>query len=234
MTKNFWEKEYKNPTHLAISEEPSGDLENFVRWAVRNSDWPPFPQGGLVVDVGCGNGRNIIALCEESGMKGEAFDISNEAIAQAKKKAREKNLTINFSVRNAGDFFPLLNESTDVVLDMMVSHFLNEKERASLYKEIARIVKPFGWFYFKTFILDGDLHARRLIDKNPSGEFNTYIHPKIKVAEHVFTEEEIIEIFSPSFVIHKMIKSYKHIKDGEAHKRRTVSVYMERRRDDND
>jgi hypothetical protein len=108
-------------------------------------------------------------------------------------------------------------------------------------------MKPFGWLLFKTFILDGDFHAKRLISESPdTGEIiydahgkiienlppetNSYIHPKIGVYEHVWTEAEIHQEFGPYFKIHKMIKSYKHIRDGKPYKRRTVSVYMEKKR----
>jgi len=230
MTKSFWEKEYKNATHLILSTEPSSDMETFVKWALRNSEWPPFPEGGMVLDCGCGNGRNIIALCKEGNMKGYGFDISAEAIRAA--NAEKKGLPITFEVGELGKNIPLPDESVDVALDMMSSHFLGEKERGDFVKELARVVKPFGWLFFKTFSLDGDAHAKRLLRDFPSGEANTYIHPKIKVAEHVFDDSEIYELFTPYFKIHKMIKSYKHVKDGKPHKRRTVSVYMERKRDE--
>ncbi len=231
MNKQFWNDEYKNPHHLTMSDEPSSDMISFVRWAERNAEWPPFPKGGVVLDIGCGNGRNLIALIKESHMKGYGIDISEEAIRQAKSKSQ--NFPITFSVGHAEDPLPFLDQSVDVVLDMMTSHFLNQKMRNNLVSEVARVLKPFGWFFFKTFILDDDQNAMRMIKENPSlEESNTYIHPRIKVTEHVWTEEEILHTFLPYFTIHKIIKSHKHIKDGKPYKRRTVSVYMERKRDD--
>lgn len=227
-SKKFWNDEYKNPEHLAMSNEPSSDLITFVRWAEKNAEWPPFPKGGLILDIGCGNGRNIVSLVKETGMRGIGFDISSEAVNQAKKMAGR--LPILFSVQGAEDRLPVEDASVDVVLDMMSSHFLNELEREGLVKEIVRVMKPYGWLFFKTFILEGDKNAERLIREHPSGEKNSYIHPRIKVQEHVWTEEEIYEIFSPYFRIFKMIKSHKHIKDGQPNKRRTISVYMERKR----
>ncbi len=131
---------------------------------------------------------------------------------------------------------------------MMTTHFLRAAEREAYVAELVRVMKPYGWVFFKTFLLDGDLHAKRLIQENPDrgevindekgniignikAEAHSYIHPRIGVVEHVFTEQEIYDMFSPYFKIYKMIKSYKHIKDGKAFKRRTVSVYMERKRE---
>lgn len=227
--KEFWNEEYKNPEHLALSTDPSSDMISFARWAEKNAEWPPFPEGGMILDIGCGNGRNIIALAGESHMKGLGIDISEEAIAQATEA--KKDLPIEFIVQGAEDPIPLPDGSVDVVLDMMTSHFLNEEEREKYVAEIVRLIKPYGWMFFKSFILDGDQNALRLIKENPAGEKNTYIHPRIGSQEFVWTEDLIRSVFSPYFKIYKLIRSHKHIKDGKPHKRRTVSVYMERKRE---
>ncbi len=236
MTKKFWDKEYKSPEHLALSVEPSGDLITFVHWAERNAEWHPFPRGGMILDIGCGNGRNIIALARESGMKGHGFDISEEAIAQARRaaeialgeQAKTAHFSIEFEVRSATEALPLKDASVDVVLDMMTNHFLKSKERANLLKEILRVLKPYGWMFMKTFILEGDQNAIRMINESPAGEENSYIHPEIGVYEYVATEDTLRKFFSPHFKIHKLIKSHKHVKDGKAWKRRTVSLYLEK------
>lgn len=236
MTKQFWNKEYKNAKHLTLSEEPAEDLLNFARWAIRNSEWDPFPQGGFVLDIGCGNGRNIGTMCQDYKMKGLGIDISDTALQQARDKFI-KNLKIpnlEFKKGAVGDSLELENESVDIALDMMTMHFLNDAKRESYVRELARVIKPFGWMFLKTFILEGDENAKRMIKDypTPDKENNSYIHPRMKVLEHVFTQDELIELFSPYFVVHKMIKSYKHItKEGKPFKRRTISVYLERKRD---
>lgn len=237
----FWNKEYQTGEHLTLSTEPSSDMMGFVKWVVRNSEWYPFPKNGLIVDAGCGNGRNIVPLCGEYNMKGIGIDISGTAIEQAKAMSKEKGITkiepdakvvkeerIKFYVQDLSEKIPAEDASVDIFLDMMTSHFLKDDERKNYAEEIARIVKPYGWMFLKTFVLDADAHAIRLIKDHPAGEHNSYIHPRIDVYEHVWTDDEIIELFAPHFKIHKMIKSYKHIKDGKAYKRRTISVYMER------
>ncbi len=252
--KTFWNKEYSDPRHLTMSDEASSDMETFERWAIRNAEWHPFPKGGVVLDVGCGNGRNLIQMCSSYDMKGVGFDISNVAVELAQKsqdrveKEKGKKISIDWSVQSAGEPLPVEDESVDVVIDAMSTHFLRDRERALYIKELIRITKPFSWVFFKTFVLDGDIHAKHLIKNHPDPglqivddegkiitteppERNSYVHPKIGVYEHVWTEQDIYDTFVPYFKIHKMIKSYKHIKDGKAFKRRTISVYMERQRD---
>ena len=228
----FWNKEYQDAKHLTLSEEPSSDLLSFVKWVNRNSEWPAFFQGGFVLDVGCGNGRNIGNMCEQYHMKGLGFDISDTALKQAKEKfAHIKSL--KFIQQSIYDAIDLPDQSVDIVLDMMAIHFLDDSKRQEYIKDIARVIKPFGWMLLKTFVLDNDQNAIRMIKDypTPQKEHNSYIHPKFKALEHVFIEDELDELFSPYFIIHKKIKSYKHFKDGKPYKRRTISVYLERKRD---
>lgn len=230
--KDFWNSEYSNPEHLALSTEPAEDLKKFSRWMERNGDpvggLQPLFQGSKVIDFGCGNGRNLIYLVQEFGLKGIGYDISEEAIAQAKRAGA--GLPITFKARSiAGTFDDIEDESCDLVLDMMTSHFLKEKEREVFLKELVRILKPAGWVFLKTFLADGDLHAKRLIEEAPADEPGAYIHPRMGVYEHVWTEKGLLEFFEKDFIVKKIEKSHKHMMNGKAFKRRTVSVYLERR-----
>jgi SAM-dependent methyltransferase len=260
-TNDFWNREYDDPKHLTMSTDPSGDLLEFITWTKRNAEWPAFPKHGMIVDIGCGNGRNIVPLCYEFNMNGLGTEISEVAINQAKAMVptvivglEEEGVSINpglkleFKRQQAQDPLPLADQSADVVFDMMVSHQLVRAERERLAAECARVLKPYGWLFFKTFLLEGDMNAKRMIEeyginkdmvkKDPKlggavgePEPNSYVHPQTHGFEHVYTEDEVDEVFGKYFKIHKIKKSHKHIKDGKPWKRRTMSVYMERLRD---
>lgn len=222
----FWNAEYKDASHLALSTNQSEDLEKFVRWLVREEGHALLNVTSSVLDLGCGNGRNIHWLSEEFGMRGVGFDISSEAVKQADRRAKSAHLPLTFSARSIGEPIPLPDESQAFVLDMMTSHFLKADERLALIKEIHRVLRPGGYFFYKTFLLDEDKNAERMILENPAGEENTYVHPKIGVAEHVSTEEEIEDLYAPYFTIHKVSKSHRH--KGKHAKRRSISVYMQK------
>lgn len=233
--KNFWNAQYKKPTHLALSDEPAEDFVKFTRWLEREQGRKFLNVTAQALDLGCGNGRNLIYLAQTYGMRGLGYDSSAEAIHQAQQAA---TATINrsggmsqlmFAVRNLTDPIPLPDASITLALDMMSSHVLLRKEREFLRSEILRTLRPNGFLFFKSFLLEGDQHAERLLKEHPADEEGMYLHPEIGVAEYVWTERAIIDFFEPYFVIHKIDKSYKHInKQGRAWKRRTTSVYLQK------
>lgn len=220
----FWNKEYRDANHLALSENPSEDLVKFTRWLERRDGLKFFKKPWSVLDLGCGNGRNLLWLAENFGTRGIGYDISSEAVTLAKKLSG--GLPIEYHVRSITELLPLPDASQTLVLDMMTSHFLKSSERASLLAETTRVLKPGGWLFWKTFLLDEDEHAKRLLRESPADEAGSYIHPKIGVAEHVFTEEEVTEALAPHFTIHKITKSHGH--RGPSGKRRSMSVYAEK------
>lgn len=224
--KKFWNDEYKSGKHLQLSDEPAEDLEKFCRWQERNYGRRFLNPLSLALDLGSGNGRNLIYLAQNFNVRGLGYDISDVAIKQA--EAASKELPIKYVVRSIEGILDVKDNSVTFVLDMMTSHFLREKEREILRAEILRVLKPGGWFFFKSFLADQDMHVRRLLKENPADEADAYIHPELGVYEHVWTEQSLHDFFSPHFNIQKLERSHKHIKEGRANKRRTIAAYLEK------
>lgn len=222
----FWDAEYKEGGHLALSINPSEDLEKFTRWLVRETGRTLLNVTASVLDLGCGNGRNLIWLSETFGVRGVGYDISHEAVSQAKQRTASLGLPLSYEARSIAGTIPLPDNSVTIALDMMTSHFLNATERDALIEEIHRVLKPGGFLFYKTFLLDEDRHAERMLRENPGEEKHTYIHPEIGVAEHVSTEAEIVERYGRYFTIHKVHKSHRH--KGKYAKRRSVTFYFEK------
>ncbi len=187
----------------------------------------------LVADLGSGNGRNLIWLAREFGCRGVGYDAAAEAVAQA--KSAGQGLPLEFAMRRLDEPLPLADHSVTLALDMMSSHVLRQLERERLRGEISRVLKPGGWFFFKTFLAEGDLHLERLVREHPGGEPNSYLHPAFHHFEHAWTIDEIEDWFLPEFELHKIEKSHKHLKGRnrpggpQAFRRRTVSVYLQKR-----
>ncbi len=224
--KGFWDSEYRDAGHLAISMNPSEDLEKFTRWLDREYGRAHLNITSSVLDLGSGNGRNLVWLAETFGIRGVGYDISGEAVKQSRQYAEKNNLELTYEARSIAGAITLPDESQSIVLDMMTSHFLKETERAFLIQEIFRVLKPGGFLFYKTFLLDEDKHAKRMIQERPAEEKNTYIHPRIGVAEHVSTEDEIRTLYGAQFEIEKIYKSHRHT--GRNAKRRSITVYLKK------
>lgn len=225
--KDFWNREYKTSEHLALSSASSEDLEKFTRWLERGYKREFLNAYARALDLGCGNGRNLIYLAQAYGMKGAGYDISDEAIKQARHAS--EGLPIAYEIRSIAEPLPLPDGSQTFVLDMMTSHFLRKAEREALRAEIVRILRPGGWLFFKSFLADEDIHTRRLLREHPADEKGAYIHPELGVYEYAWTEDEVQEFFEGHLELHKFNKSHRHIlKGGKAGKRRTFSAYLQK------
>jgi ubiquinone/menaquinone biosynthesis C-methylase UbiE len=222
----FWDKEYTNPEYLKLSQAESQDLAKFTRWLIRRKRGDVLAVGASAIDVGCGNGRNLIFLNQEFSLAGIGIDISSAAIAQAIQAS--KDLPISYTVSSAAKPLPAENNSQSLALDMMTSHFLNCDERVALRDEIYRVLQPGGFLFMKTFLKDGDLHTERLLKEAPGPEDSSYIHPVMGVPEYVYSEESLVNFLSERFLVRKIYRSHKHVSRGKARKRRTISIYAEK------
>lgn len=223
----FWDSEYASGgEHLALSDEESEDLAKFTRWLHRQKNELPLGPKTSVLDLGSGNGRNLIFLAKEFGVTGTGFDISSAAVAEAKRAST--GMKLEYKMRSIAGPTDLPDNSQDLVLDMMTSHFLKAAERAALRDEIYRVLRPGGWLFMKTFLRDEDLHTERLIKDYPADEPGSYIHPVIGVLEHAYGEEELTDFLSEKLLVKKLYRSHKHRSHGVARKRRTVSLYVQK------
>lgn len=227
-SKTFWNKEYKTPGIFNLSTEPAEDLLKFTRWLEREYGKGFLDQKTFVLDLGCGNGRNLIYLARQFGVKGVGYDISDEAIEQATKASAGSH--VKFVTRMIEGPFDLLeDESVDVVLDMMASHYLKEKDRDVYMKELVRVIKPGGWLLLKSFLKEEDRHTERLLRDNPAGEDDAYIHPEHGTYEHVWAEDKMRAFYGQAFDIDKVERSGKHLMHGKAFKRRHFVAYLRKK-----
>lgn len=227
--KDFWNKEYKDPEFFALSTVVSADLQKFVRFMQREFGEDVFRPDMTVLDLGTGNGRNLIYFADHFGMKGIGYDISEEGIKQAQKSAAHLGDRVQFAVRSISDMLPLPDESVDLVLDLMASHFLKEGEREAYRAEVLRVLKPDGYMLFKSFYAEGDMHVKKLIKEHGAGEKNAYIHPRLKVYEYTWTDAAIADYFEPYFIKLKEESSHKHFSKGRPNKRRSIICYFQKK-----
>ena len=226
-SKKFWDREYEAKKHFTLSENPGEDLLKFLRWFEREYGHPLLNYKSSVLDLGCGNGRNLIYLAQTYGSHGIGIDSSAEAVKHARLVSKE--LPVKYFVLSIAHPLPIQDASQTLVLDMMTSHSLKKEDREHLRKESARVLKYDGWLFLKTFLRDEDRHAERLLKEYPANEEGSYIHPQIGLAEHVFKGDELSKELEAFFAIQKIKKSHGHLSRGHARKRRSMSVYAKKR-----
>jgi SAM-dependent methyltransferase len=225
---SFWNKEYKKGEHFSLSDQESAELVKFMKWMKREEDHID-PSQLEFIDVGCGNGRNSVYLSRNFRMKGVGFDLAASAIESAQKLGQ--GLPIRFFVHNlCSPEIPLPDQSADLVIDLMVSHCLRSREREAYHQEMMRILRPEGYIFIKTFLREGDEHAKRMIREHPGGEEGSYIHPMIGIFEHTWTENEFVDFWGNDFNVRLLHKSHGYQRwGGQPYKRRYMVAYLQKK-----
>lgn len=105
-----------------------------------------FKRGDAVLNIGCGTGRESIALAKE-GYIVTAFDIVPEMIAIAKQQARDHDVHVDFRVINALDM-DFLPESFPFVFFSFngIECILGRNNQEKVVRDVFTILKPGGYF----------------------------------------------------------------------------------------
>jgi SAM-dependent methyltransferase len=104
---------------------------------------------GSILDLGCGTGENALYLAS-LGHEIWGIDSSPNAIAKAKRKAKERHLEARFLVRDAlelGD----LGRTFDNIIDTGLFHTFSDEERSLYALTIASVLRQGGKYYMLCF-----------------------------------------------------------------------------------
>jgi tellurite methyltransferase len=121
--KPFWEIGYHDKSASTFAKGPTIDIADFYRNLKPNS---------IILDVGCGEGRNAIFLTEH-GHRLDAFDLSEAGIEKAKTIANNKGLEVNFFVCDLSEF--VFEKEYDVILSHGVLHLPEKAMRNKFIEE---------------------------------------------------------------------------------------------------
>jgi SAM-dependent methyltransferase len=141
-----WEKAYQEQNEGPLWQEDPipvlpGAVEELRKRKVRT-----------VVDLGCGDGRNLAALVD-AGFNALGVDIAPTGLAHARRVIRQRS----FLLRADATELPLIDASVDAVTCFDV--FGQIQDPSHLIAEARRIVAPDGLFVTNAFTLQDDTYG---------------------------------------------------------------------------
>ncbi|MFJ5153359.1 class I SAM-dependent methyltransferase [Streptomyces sp. NPDC088353] len=134
----WWDGFYADRTRPVpfFADKPD---ENLVEWLERG-----LIGGRRALDLGCGPGRNALYLAER-GFEVDAVDLSPQAIAWARERARETGAEVRFLCQDAfGSAGSPLTGPYDLVYDSGCFHHLPPHRRISHLALLDRVLAPGG------------------------------------------------------------------------------------------
>ncbi len=111
--------------------------ERVIRFVKKN-----FKVPAVLLDFGCGAGRNAIALAQE-GFEIVAMDYTQEAVQAVKRKAESENLKITV-IKNEGFDIPVNSESMDGIIADGSLFYNNKEDNTIILQNLCKALKAGG------------------------------------------------------------------------------------------
>ena len=117
---------------------------------------------GLVLDIGCGTGENVLYLAEH-GFVAAGIDGAPTAIRKARAKAKQRGLKARFELADALDL-AVPKQPFETVIDSGLFHVFSDEDRAQFRDSLGRVVRRGGTYFLMCFSDEepGDWGPRRV------------------------------------------------------------------------
>ena len=118
-------------------------------------------KAGRALELGCGTGTNSIFLAQ-SGFQVTAVDLSEEALRQARVKAEQARVSINF-IQADITALPDIGAPFPFVFDRGTYHIVRNINLKAIQAMLCRIIAPGGLY----FVLAGNANEYPMPEKGP-------------------------------------------------------------------
>lgn len=182
----FWDDVYKVTPPWDI-DHPQPAFESLIQ----NGEIMP----GRALDIGCGTGENAIMLamhgCDVTGI-----DLAEDAILNAKAKAIELNVKVNFAIGNVLQMDKLFDEGEfDIVIDSGLFHVMTDEERPVFARQVNRVLRT-GGKYFMLCFSDKEPGEYELPRRASKAEIESTFSPLFNI---IYIKDEVFDtLLSPS------------------------------------
>ncbi|MBU1163971.1 class I SAM-dependent methyltransferase [Patescibacteria group bacterium] len=147
--------------------------------------------GEEILDIGCGNGRNLVPLAEK-GFKMSGVDIAQAGIDKTKERLDKQNLD---AVLKQGKTIglPFEDKSFDSLYTIGTFHHNIWEEIKKSFEEANRVLRDNGFFFFHARSINDTSRPREAIDDEKEIGFTAKDTSggKQGVIQHYFTEDEL-------------------------------------------
>ncbi|HUS92662.1 MAG TPA: class I SAM-dependent methyltransferase [Phycisphaerae bacterium] len=115
--------------------------------------------GSVVADIGAGRGYFTFRLARAVGPKGKvcATDISDKALKALADKAKKDKVENIETVLSDATETKLKPDSLDAAMICLVLHHVPKEQRLPLTKDVARALKPGGYYYIVDWRMDAKI-----------------------------------------------------------------------------
>ncbi len=197
-------KEIVRQTFEAIAEH--FDMTRYKPWPETVEYVESLPEKSRILDIGCGNGRNMI-LPRRLGHEVVGVDFSTNLLRIAQEKLELRELSEGGSLLE-GDAsnLPVKNDTFDAALYIATLHHIpSEENRLKSLGELKRCLKPGGTALVSVWALDQpkfeDLLRRKSEDPSYADTFLPWTRSDGKVFQrfyHLFEKDELKDLILQS------------------------------------
>jgi len=192
--KEYWEKIYQNK-----QEEELSWFQPYPKTSMEFLELFNLPLTANIIDIGGGNSHFADVLLERGYTNIWVLDISELAIASAKKRLGEKAIRINWVVADITAFKPSVQ--FDFWHDRAAFHFLTSEEKINNYISIAeKAIKKDGYLVLGTFSENGPekcsgLDIKQYSEASMSGRFGVSFERIKCIHEDHLTPSNLVQNF---------------------------------------
>lgn len=185
---------------------------------------------GRLLDLGCGRGRNSLPWLR-SGWTVTGLDAAQPALRAFRSQARIHGRRLRLAARDLSGRLPWAAASFDVVMEITVAdNLINLRARLRLWREIARVLKPGGFFLSYHFNPE-DGYYGPLLKVSPAASRGLLYDPRAGMHFRFYRAAEILEAARGRFkLLHSKVYRYPGPMFGSTYVRHLTAALFQRQK----